>query len=85
MDDDLAPRLGTADVALLADRVALRQSDVADAGVVRYEVGDGVGAVVHDDELAVGQVLAKEAADGVGHEEPPVVRRHDARNQGPPR
>src|SRR5207249_4110809 len=78
VEDDVAGGFATREVALGADSVALRQADVADAGVGRDDITYGVGSVINDDELPVGVVLAEEVPERVRKEGTAVVGRKDA-------
>jgi hypothetical protein len=80
--DDVATGLAHALVALGAQGEPPRLANVADLGVGGDQVADGVVAVIHDDQLLVGVILAQEVGDGARDERPAVVRRHDAGDQG---
>lgn len=68
-------------IAFEAEALLLCVAGIADARVVRDEVDDGVGAVVENDELALGIVLREEGADGARHKGTPIRGGHDAGNE----
>src|SRR6266702_929072 len=78
MGDEVTPRLLTGQVALFTNRRSVRQPDIAYAVVWRDQLLDRIRAVVHDDQLSGGIVLAQKIFDRPRHEGPPIIGRHDA-------
>src|SRR6185437_12496141 len=73
---------------LLAGEVTFRtcvelavETEVADARIGGKKIGDGLRAIVDDDELKVGVILRIETSERYGDESAAIVRRHDATDE----
>src|SRR5690349_11103007 len=82
MRNDRTPCLLTGQIALRPYRCLLTQADVANMFISWYQVINGIGSIVNNDQLFVRVVLAQEVSNGLPYKCAPIVCRHDATHQG---
>jgi hypothetical protein len=68
-------------ISFLSEYATTGETDVTYLRIFRHQIGNTIGAIIHDDEFLIWIVLRLEVANRLRHKEAAICRRHHAGNE----